>query len=347
MNNLPPPDRRPSPLGFDEFVAVLVAFVVIGTIFFVSLRNKDGKFSLKNLTPSLKTEPASPNAPAIPIAPTTQNIPTSQLAPTPSVTDSPIVVPTNQIPTSQIAPTPLTKANPGQQQAKAATPRKAPNSTAMIAVPGAKSAKSEKKQPLANKTVNFPDVPQVFWARPYIEALAARGILTGYPDRNFNPNKPVTRAEFAANLQKAFDQKVVVPGQKYKDISDQFWASSAIQETTRSGFLRGYPDQAFRPDQTISKVEALVALTKGLGLTDKGTANQVVKYQDAKSIPKYAKDVVAIATEYGLVVNYPNRNLLNPNKPLTRAEAAALTYQGMVQAGKVPAVTSEYVAQPQ
>ena len=112
--------------------------------------------------------------------------------------------------------------------------------------------------------------------------------------------------------------------------------------------MSGYPDSTFRPQKQISKVEALVSLTNGLGLTAKEKSSQVLKtYQDAKTIPKYARDVIVVATEYGLVVNYPNRQILNPNKPLTRAEAAALIYQGMVQAGKVPAITSEYVAKPQ
>jgi hypothetical protein len=326
MTNLPPPDRRSSDLGFDEFIAVVVAFAVISTIFFASLRHKDGKFSLKNLTTSPKAASASPSATANPTpVPTNQNFTTNRLEPTVLATATPV------------------------PQAKSATPGRILPETSLVTVspllaisPGAGKIKQTPA-----KNVNFPDVPQVFWARPYIKALAERGVLSGYEDGTFRPNQVVTRAEFAAQLQKAFDQKVVVPGQKYKDIPDQFWASSAIQETTRSGFLRGYPENDFRPDQKISKVEALVSLTNGLGLTARGTPNQVLKYQDAKAIPKYATNIMAVATEYGLVVNYPNRQILNPNKPLTRSEAAALTYQGMVQAGKVPAITSEYVAQPQ
>ncbi len=326
MTNLPPPDRRSSDLSFDEFIAVVVAFAVIGTIFVVSLRQKDGRFGFKNLTPSQKTAPASPTATASPTAvPTTQNPKTSQLEPTAPVTPTPV------------------------PQAILATPGRVLPETSFVGVPPllAVSPASGKVKQKPAKNVNFPDVPEVFWARPYIKALAERGVLSGYENATFRPNQTVTRAEFAAQLQKAFDQKVVVPGQKYKDISDQFWASSAIQETTRSGFLRGYPGNDFRPDQKISKVEALVSVTNGLGLTAKGAPNQALKYQDAKTIPKYATNIIAVATEYGLVVNYPNRQILNPNKPLTRAEAAALTYQGMVQAGKVPAITSEYVAQPQ
>ncbi|MGC1393761.1 MAG: S-layer homology domain-containing protein [Coleofasciculaceae cyanobacterium] len=324
MTNIPPPDRRSSALGFDEFIAVVIAFAVIGTIFLVSVRQK--QVSLKNSTPSPKTSTDSPNAAAIPIP-----------------------VPINQNPVTSIDPIPAT-ATP-TPQAKLAPPAKIlPETSSFSTVPPilAISPVIGRIQQIPARTVDFPDLPQVFWARPYIEALANRGVLSGYEDGNFRPNQVVTRAEFASVLQKAFDQKVEVPGQEYKDISDRFWASSAIQEATRSGFLSGYPDNTFRPQKQISKVEALVSLTNGLDLTAKEKPSQVLKtYQDAKIIPKYARDIIAVATEYGLVVNYPNRQILNPNKPLTRAEASALIYQGMVQAGKVPAITSEYVAKPQ
>jgi hypothetical protein len=322
MTNIPPPDRRSSPLGFDEFVGVVVAFAVIGTIFVVSLRPKGGEFNLGASSPKATTTPASPTL--------GDRLPTTGEAVTP-------------LP----QPETVAPATPVPQTAPATLGRLLPVTPFAAAPPVATSSSPEKNQPPA-KTISFPDVPQVFWARPYIEALAAQNIISGYQDGTFRPTQLITRAEFAAQLQKAFDQKVVVAAPKYKDIPDKFWASSAIQETTRSGFLRGYPGNKFGPKQKISKTEALVALTKGLDLTNASKPSQVLKiYQDAQKIPKYATAVVAGATEAGLVVNYPNRKILDPNKLITRAEAAALTYQGMVQAGKVPAITSAYVAQPE
>lgn len=320
----PPPQRRSSSLGFDELVGVIVAFSVIGTILFFSLRQKNTEFSLKTLT----TAPVSPTP--VNLLPTNRESETALPTPSPIVSATPTpqatavtpVTPERILPVAPLVVVPsVTKEQTVPPKSKPATPTK--------------------------KAVSFPDVPQVFWARPYIEALAARGILSGFENGTFRPNQPVTRAEFAAQLQKAFDQKVVVPAPNYQDVPNNFWGASAIQEATRSGFLRGYPGNVFRPNQRIAKVEALVSLTKGLGLTSKVAPNQVLKtYQDANKIPKYATNVVAIATESGLVVNYPNRQILDPNKSLTRAEAAALTYQGMVQAGKVPAITSEYVVKP-
>lgn len=325
MTDLPPPEKSSSPLGFDELVGVVVAFTVIGTIFFFSLRQKDRVFSPKSLT----TDPASPTP--VNLLPINKE-PETALLPSPEVIST---------------PTPVPQATPETPE----TLEKVLPIVPLVVVPPVTQelAVSPKSKPVTptKKVVNFPDVPQVFWARPYIEALAARGILRGFENGTFRPNQPVTRAEFAAQLQKAFDQKVVVPAPKYQDVPNNFWGASAIQEATRSGFMRGYPQNVFRPNQRIIKVEALVSLTKGLGLTSKVAPDQVLKiYQDANKIPKYATNVVAVATKSGLVVNYPNRQILDPNKTLTRAEAAALMYQGMVQAGKVPAITSEYVVKP-
>jgi hypothetical protein len=333
MTNLRP-DPRPSPLGFDELVGVVVAFTVIGTIFMGVLRQKDTGFSLGGLTQPLTTAPASPSVTASPIV-------GDRLPATPQPNSTAV----NQaIPQGAIAPATPTQTTP---VASAKVSQAIPP---VVAVPpvAASGTPAKKRPSTAAKALNFPDVPQVYWARPYIEALAARGIVAGFrEDGTFRPNQPVTRAQFAAQLQKAFDQKVVVSAPNYKDVPNKFWASSAIQETTRTGFLRGYPGNEFRPNQPIPKVQALSALSKGLGLTPGSDPKQVLKtYQDANQVPNYATNIIAAATEAGLVVNYPNRQRLEPNKILTRAEAAALTYQGMVQAGKAPAITSEYVAQP-
>jgi len=320
MTNLPSPDPRSSRLGFDEFVAVVVAFTVIGTIFFVSLRQKD-----KPLSASLSPNATVKSTPQVGLS--TENSENQQSLPA-AGSSAPVTLP--------------------EQPIIPAIPEKVSGKMPLVVVPPVAVSPTVEKVPFTPvQKINFKDVPQVFWARPYIEALTERGVINGFPDGTFRPNQPVTRAEFAAQLQKAFDQKVVVTAPNFKDVPTKFWASAAIQETARSGFLKGYPGNIFRPNQQIPKVQALVALNKGLGLTSNTDPKKVLKvYQDAASIPKYATSIVASATEAGLVVNYPNRLLLEPNKPLTRAQAAALTYQAMVKASKAQPISSEYVVKP-
>ena len=202
--------------------------------------------------------------------------------------------------------------------------------------------------PSPTLAANLSDIPSDYWASPFIKALAARNIVSGFPDGTFRPNQSVSRAEFAAMIQKAFNQDPVrqISPQGFRDVPAGFWASSAIQEAYETGFMSGYPGNLFLPNQQIRKVEAIVALTTGLGLQTSENPLAVVNtyYTDASAIPNYALNNVAAATEANIVVNYPNVNRLNPLDPLTRAEASAILYQALVKQGQMQALTGNVVA---
>lgn len=187
----------------------------------------------------------------------------------------------------------------------------------------------------------FSDV-QGHWAQQYIQALASKAIITGFPDGTFKPNDPVTRAQFAAIVLKAFAPAPKNPPVNFSDVRSNYWAYSAIQSAARGGFVTGFPGGTFKPDLKIPKVQSLVALSNGLGY---GTGNPAVlsKFQDASSIPSYATGPIAAATQREIVVNYPTVGQLNPNRDATRAEVAAFIYQALVNQGKAQAISSPYV----
>ena len=186
------------------------------------------------------------------------------------------------------------------------------------------------------------------WAQSFITALAARGIIQGFPDGTFRADAPVTRAEFAAMIGKAVQKNPVREAISFVDVPPNYWATGAIQSAYQTGFLAGYPNNVFMPSQEISRVQVLVSLTNGLGLSAKAESAGVLdaSFQDAAQIPDYARTPVAAATENRLVVNYPNVALLNPNQVATRADVAAFIYQALVSTGTVPPLTaSEAVTQ--
>ncbi|MBA3923161.1 MAG: DUF1565 domain-containing protein [Nostocaceae cyanobacterium] len=196
--------------------------------------------------------------------------------------------------------------------------------------------------PPSNGQTAFQDVPAGFWAKSYIEALAAKSVIAGFPDGTFKPDEPVTRAQFAAIITKAFTPAPKQAARDFSDVKSNFWAYAAIQTAYRGGFIAGYPDRSFKPQDQILRVQSLVSLANGLGLTnDKPNALSV--YTDAAAIPKYATESIAAATARQLVVNYPNLSQLNPNRPATRAEVAAFVYQALVNGGQAPAIASPYV----
>lgn len=188
---------------------------------------------------------------------------------------------------------------------------------------------------------------QSHWARAYIDALAARGIISGFSEDNtFRPDDPVTRVQFAAIVSKAFASlppKRDKSAASFKDVAANFWGKDAIQTAYALGFMSGYPGDLFKPDQNIPRLEVLVALSSGLNFTSTDTA-ALAYYQDAAQIPDWASGSISGATQKGIVVNYPRVKELNPNRTATRADVAAFVYQTLVDAGQLPVIPSPYVA---
>jgi hypothetical protein len=339
MTNVPPPEPDSSRLGFDELIGIVIAFATIGTILALTLGQRDKGLNLNRfLNPDANKETPKPTATSEASPLPSQEIPRQEnLLPSPSVP-----------PTTPLSASPIPTASP----VPTATPKQVTSSIPIpVAVPLASQPKAEAsatKTPATPTTaVNFTDVPQNLWARPYIETLATRGIVSGFPDGTFKPGGSITRAEYATLLQKAFEQNPKSEVPNYKDVSANFWALPAIEETVATGFLRGYPGNSFRPNQPLTRVQAIVALANGLGLNATDATPEVLKaYQDANRIPNYAQAPVSAATKAGLVVNYPNPKILNPNRNASRAEVAALVYQALVRSGKVEPVASEYVVKP-
>lgn len=217
----------------------------------------------------------------------------------------------------------------------------------IVSVP-ASAQTSTPTTPAPASATNLSDVGADYWARPFIQALAQSNIISGFPDGSFRPNQPVSRAEFAAMIQRAFDKQSVrqLGAGGFRDVPAGFWAAAAIQEAYETGFMSGYPGNVFLPNQQIPKVEAIVALTNGLGLqTNQNPSDVLNKYfTDASAIPNYAVNSVAAATQANIVVNYPNVNRLNPLQPLTRAEASAILYQALVREGQAQALATNIAA---
>jgi parallel beta-helix repeat protein len=190
--------------------------------------------------------------------------------------------------------------------------------------------------------VAFKDVPATYWAKAYIQALASQNIIAGFPDGSFKPNEPVTRAQFATIITKALTPPAKRASIEFKDVKSNFWAYAAIKSAYQSQFVSGYPDGSFKPQQQIPRVQALVSLANGLGLTA-NNQNILSFYTDAAQIPNYAIAPVAAATARQLVINYPTAKQLNPNREATRAEVAAFVYQALVSAGRAQPIPSSYL----
>lgn len=191
---------------------------------------------------------------------------------------------------------------------------------------------------------SFSDVQSNYWAAQFIQQLAQRGIIAGFPDGSFRPEEPVTRAQYAAMINKAFQKAPKNSAARFTDVPSSYWASSAIQKAYATGFLAGYPNNTFRPNQNIPREQVLVSLANGLDYKASGDSESILQnFSDASSIDSYARSPIAAATEKQIVVNYPDVKFVNPTQTATRAQVAAFVYQALVSAGQASAINSPYV----
>ena len=198
--------------------------------------------------------------------------------------------------------------------------------------------------------IAFTDVEPDYWAYPFIEKLEAQKLISGFSGNNlFEPNKLITRASMATLISQAFDQPASQPAKNFTDVSNQNALAADIKKAVETGFMKGYSDREFRPLVNIPRYQVLVTLATGLDLKPSQDANDILgKFDDSDTIPDWAKEQVAAATEAGLAVNRPefSKNTLKLEEPATRAEVAAMIHQALVQLDKLESIDSQYIVRP-
>ncbi len=108
------------------------------------------------------------------------------------------------------------------------------------------------------------DVLPQDWFNNAISTLTYAGVLNGYPDGNFRPNSDITRAEFAAIAVRFFEgDGEEIEGDAFPDIR-KHWANAEINLAYAKGLIEGYPDGTFKPDQAITRAEAVTIVNRVL-----------------------------------------------------------------------------------
>jgi hypothetical protein len=179
--------------------------------------------------------------------------------------------------------------------------------------------------------------------------LTSNGIIAGYPDGTFRPDQPVTRAEFAALVNKAFpDAPETRAAINFRDVPRGFWGAAAIRKATSTGFLVGYPDRTFQPGEGIKRIDSLVSFVNGAKITPEGQAANIDElFTDTSQVPSYGRDQLIAASQrcVAVSVSYPDGKTFNPTGTATRADVAAFLHQTLVAAGRLPKLADDSPAQ--
>ena len=177
----------------------------------------------------------------------------------------------------------------------------------------------------------FTDVPSNFWAYESITKMTKEGLMSGYRNGTFKPNDPLSREEAASLFSNMIgDTPSIMLASSFSDITSDRWSSLAIESVARANIISGYGDNTYRPEQYMSRQEFAVVANKFLHYqgyrTEDPTALDTIHFSDQKFIAPWAQSSVRELALLGFI-NYSTIGLFNPEKYITRAEAAEITYR--------------------
>lgn len=182
--------------------------------------------------------------------------------------------------------------------------------------------------PLAlTATMIVPSVPAMaapsdiagHWAESVITQWQSKGLIQGYEDGTFKPGNTITRAEFVTlmNNAKGFWSEGSI---NFSDVKNGSWFYSAVARAVAAGYVKGYSDGSFKPNNTITRAEAAVMIANAARLS----ANEAGAYRftDVGSIPAWARGSVGAVVAAGYMTGYPDGSF-DANASISRAEAVS------------------------
>lgn len=189
----------------------------------------------------------------------------------------------------------------------------------------------------------FQDMPQEgFWSTAALEAAVDNGLLNGFVEKDgtyIKPNDPLTRAQMAAIVNRAFgaENKATLTG--VADVASNAWYLGDMQKAVQMGTMK--LDTLMRPNDSITRQEAFTILARAFKMTD-GTATDLAGFSDGSKVASWAVPGMGALVKAGYVQG--SDNTLTPTAQMTRAQFAVIMnnmiQDYITQAGTVTAVAS-------
>lgn len=162
------------------------------------------------------------------------------------------------------------------------------------------------------------------WAEVYIDELFCRGVLAGKSETIFDPSGEATRAEFLkmAILNAGYEVEGAT-GEDFSDVSTGDWFYEYVSFGAEEGFIEGYDNGKFLPNEPINRAEALVITMRIAGVAEYDVDESWAEFDDVDSTDWFAYAVETAADE-GIVEGYED-GTFRPGNNITRAEVAAIS----------------------
>ncbi|QSQ08453.1 Endoglucanase [Koleobacter methoxysyntrophicus] len=182
----------------------------------------------------------------------------------------------------------------------------------------------------AASSAEFTDVSEDNWAKPYIEKMALKGVITGRGGGRFAPEDKVTRNEVVTMLVRILGytdipEDRVIPDSFKGPYLVTEWARKYVAVGVEEGIIAGEDLENFRGDEAAKRYEVAVFAVRALGLEEKARAlkNIDMDFKDISEIPMAYRNYVQIAVEKGIITGFED-GTFRPNENISRAQAAAL-----------------------
>ena len=159
------------------------------------------------------------------------------------------------------------------------------------------------------------------WAKTDVMAMYKAGIVTGVTEKTFEPDRNITRAEFAALIARTLKLEDKTAG--FKDVDSAEWYSVYVGACADAGIITGF-DGLFRPNDNITRQEMAVIIVNAYSYLGKNGANGGIdSFTDKNEIADWAKSSVDVASSVGLISGMGD-GTFGPAANATRAQAASL-----------------------
>lgn len=183
------------------------------------------------------------------------------------------------------------------------------------------------------------------WAEASVNNMGARLVVNGVGDGRFNPDADVTRAEIAAIMVRGLGLRLESGNVPFKDVISSEWYADDVSTAADFGLIAGYEDGNFRPQNKITRQEAMTMMVRAMqvtGLKEKlaksdQSTNALTSFKDADEVANWAKEgaILSVASK---VFNGRTMELLEPQAFITRAEVVAivqrlLQYSNLIEVG--------------
>lgn len=173
----------------------------------------------------------------------------------------------------------------------------------------------------------FEDIKTISWAKEPVEVLASKGIVKGIDEKNFAPQKLITRADFLLLLVRALELNAQVKD-NFKDVSPNDYYYKAVGVAKALGIVNGVGDGQFNPKGFITRQDMIVMADRALKIAEykySGASKDISGFKDASKVSSYAKESIQKFISEGFIQG-SNGNL-KPQNNATRAEAVVILYR--------------------